>query len=246
MNLKFWNNLHWHNNGSSASGWHLFFTFNMCQNIMTLIWFISPSHNFCIDSQLPMSLNRKSTFQNSKYFLSLHLMWPDDIICYANRRVSAPSSPSSDFISSSAPTSQWVLVGNNGYPLAKGPFTSILWCQKIYIYICYKKRLSQNPPTSLFTRCLNNFCTIFTNLFWSVSNCTYCSFTVISMDSSIECLYEKIKVTWKYRLKAELQNIPIVSIGGGQRDVLVRSDLISNDFAHPSDLDIHVLVRKKF
>lgn len=65
---------------------------------------------------------------------------------------------------------------------------------------------------------------------------------VISMDSDIVALYQKINFAWRYRMKAELQNIPIISIGGGQRDALVRSELIWNRFQHPSPLDIHALV----
>lgn len=70
--------------------------------------------------------------------------------------------------------------------------------------------------------------------------------SVIAMDSDIVALYEKIKQTWKYRLKAELKELPVVSIGGGRRDVLVRSDLILNHFEHSSGLDIHTLVSIKF
>lgn len=65
---------------------------------------------------------------------------------------------------------------------------------------------------------------------------------VIAVDSDIVTFYEKIKTAWKYRLREELRSIPIISIGGGERDVLVRSDLISNNFEHGSALDVHAVV----
>lgn len=64
---------------------------------------------------------------------------------------------------------------------------------------------------------------------------------VIAIDADIVSLYKKIKHSWRFRKKAELRNMPIISIGGGQRDVLVRSDLTPNDFEHSSNLDIHAL-----
>ncbi|GIY26830.1 GPI inositol-deacylase [Caerostris darwini] len=64
---------------------------------------------------------------------------------------------------------------------------------------------------------------------------------VVAWDSSLVNFYAKIKETWKYRLKKRFSDIPIISIGGGQRDILVRSDLITNNFQHKSARNIEVL-----
>ncbi|XP_035224963.1 GPI inositol-deacylase-like isoform X2 [Stegodyphus dumicola] len=64
---------------------------------------------------------------------------------------------------------------------------------------------------------------------------------VIALDSGIVDFYQKTKETWKYRLKTELRDIPLISIGGGQRDFLVRSDLTSLNFQHKNLMDIHCL-----
>ncbi|GFT89393.1 GPI inositol-deacylase [Trichonephila clavipes] len=64
---------------------------------------------------------------------------------------------------------------------------------------------------------------------------------VVTLDFALVNFYAKIKETWKYRLKKGLMDIPIISIGGGHRDILVRSDLTSNHFQHKSSNDIEVL-----
>ncbi|XP_054720836.1 GPI inositol-deacylase-like [Uloborus diversus] len=62
---------------------------------------------------------------------------------------------------------------------------------------------------------------------------------VLAVDSAIVNFYEKTTQAWKYRLKDDLNHIPIVSIGGSYRDYLVRSDLVLNDFTYSSELDVH-------
>ncbi|GFY57800.1 GPI inositol-deacylase [Trichonephila inaurata madagascariensis] len=64
---------------------------------------------------------------------------------------------------------------------------------------------------------------------------------VVTLDFALVNFYAKIKETWKYRLKKGLMDIPIISIGGGHRDILVRSDLTTNHFQHKSSNDIEVL-----
>ncbi|KAF8770695.1 GPI inositol-deacylase like protein [Argiope bruennichi] len=64
---------------------------------------------------------------------------------------------------------------------------------------------------------------------------------VIAADTAIVNFYAGIKETWKYRNKKGFSDIPIISIGGGQRDILVRSDLTSNNFQHKNVRDVEVL-----
>ncbi|CAL1282554.1 unnamed protein product [Larinioides sclopetarius] len=64
---------------------------------------------------------------------------------------------------------------------------------------------------------------------------------VVAADTAIVNFYAKIRETWKYRNKKGFSDIPVISIGGGQRDILVRSDLTSNNFQHQNVRDIEVL-----
>ncbi|GBN79637.1 GPI inositol-deacylase [Araneus ventricosus] len=64
---------------------------------------------------------------------------------------------------------------------------------------------------------------------------------VIAADTAVVNFYARIRETWKYRNKKGFSDIPVISIGGGQRDILVRSDLTSNNFQHKNVRDIEVL-----
>ncbi|XP_071042938.1 GPI inositol-deacylase isoform X4 [Parasteatoda tepidariorum] len=61
---------------------------------------------------------------------------------------------------------------------------------------------------------------------------------VIVLDEKTAEFYKMIHEAWKYRLRSSLMNVPLVSIGGGDRDILVRSDLTFNEFKHKSILDV--------
>lgn len=61
-------------------------------------------------------------------------------------------------------------------------------------------------------------------------------------DPYIKRFYEEINAYWIKNRNGTLRHVNIVSIGGGHRDVMVRSDLVAMPWKEVSDLDVAVIV----
>ncbi|XP_023238097.1 GPI inositol-deacylase-like, partial [Centruroides sculpturatus] len=64
---------------------------------------------------------------------------------------------------------------------------------------------------------------------------------VIAMDPFISMYYDKLQIEWQRKRYSELQHLSFISIAGGNRDLLVRSDLtiIPSSYNLQNDINVH-------